>query len=68
MLLVGCGAAGAIGGIFKAHCRRCLYIGGFVAGFDYDFHCTIIDLLLDGDGFFPYFLMGSDATFRFDLY
>lgn len=68
MLLVGCGAAGAIGGIFKAP----------IAGVAFTLEVLLLDLTMTSIApllissvtatAFSYFLMGSDAMFRFDLY
>ena len=68
MLLVGCGAAGAIGGIFKAP----------IAGVAFTLEVLLLDLTMTSIApllissvtatAFSYFLMGSDAMFRFYLY
>lgn len=68
MLLVGCGAAGAIGGIFKAP----------IAGVVFTLEVLLLDLTMTSVApllissitatAFSYFLSGSEAMFRFDLY
>src|SRR5574344_2141936 len=68
MLMVGCGAAGAISGIFKAP----------IAGVVFTLEVLLLDLTMTSVApllissitatAFSYFLSGSEAMFRFDLY
>ncbi|HRS67129.1 MAG TPA: chloride channel protein [Paludibacteraceae bacterium] len=68
MLLVGCGAAGAIGGIFKAP----------IAGVAFTMEVLLLDLTMTSIApllitavtatAMSYFLMGNEVMFRFDTY
>jgi CIC family chloride channel protein len=68
MLLVGCGAAGAIGGIFKAP----------IAGVAFTMEVLLLDLTMTSivplliasvtATAMSYFLMGNEVMFRFDTY
>jgi len=68
MLLVGCGAAGALGGIFKAPIAGVTFVMEVLL-IDFTMH-SIIPLLITSvtATAFSYMFTGADCLFRFDYY